>query len=409
MKTGHGRARRALAASIAALALIATATGDGQSAPWQLVEHEVATGLRGGYHVTAADLNNDKRVDLLAVATGAKVDLVWFENPSVAEAGAAKAASWTRRVMASGYPSMINADAFDVDKDGYPEVVLQSGFSTTPAKGDGRMILLSKGADVNAPWNAKEFDRMPSVHRVRWIDAAGDGKKMIVNAPLGGVNGAPPDYKDKVGVYAYNTTDLKRQTVTEEDEGVLHGITVVDWDGKGREALLSASFMGIFVHRYNNGAWQRTRLSAGSSEPWPKNGSSDVVEVRTKGGRQLAAIEPWHGNQVVVYTGKGDTWGNRTVIDDTLNDGHTLVNGDLDGDGIDEVVAGYRGGGGGVNIYKLGANGQWTKYPVATPDQKSMAAAGCVLAHLNDDKRLDLACIGTATANLKWYENLPAK
>ena len=59
--------------------------------------------------------------------------------------------------------------------------------------------------------------------------------------------------------------------------------------------------------------------------------------VRTKAGRQLAAIEPWHGNQVVVYRGKGDTWDNRTVIDDTLNDGHTLVNADLDGDGVDEV------------------------------------------------------------------------
>jgi hypothetical protein len=398
MKTTRGRAARVLGASIAAIAVIFSTTGRGQSAPWQLVEHEVATGLRGGYHVTAADVNNDKRVDLLAVATGPKVDLVWFENPS-----------WTRHVMASGFPGMINADAFDVDQDGYPEVVLQSGFSTTPAKGDGRMILLSKGADVNAPWTAKEFDQMPSVHRVRWIDAAGDGRKMIVNAPLGGVKGVPPDYRDKVGIYAYHTADFKRQVVTEDDEGVLHGITVVDWDGKGREALLSASFMGIFVHRYDNGAWRRTRLTAGSTEPWPKNGASDVVEVRTKTGRQLAAIEPWHGNQVVVYTGKGDTWGDRTVIDDTLNDGHTLVNGDLDGDGVDEVVAGYRGGGGGVNIYKRGANGQWTKYAVATPDQKSMAAAGCTLAHLNDDQRLDLACIGTSTANLKWYENRPAR
>ena len=384
--------------AVATVAFMATTTGRGQTAPWQLIEHEVATGLRGGYHVTAADINNDKRVDLLAVATGPKVDLVWFENPS-----------WTRHVMASGLPGMINADAFDLNKDGYPEVVLQSGFSTTPAKGDGVMTMLTKGADVNAPWTAKEFDRMPSVHRVRFIDAEGNGRKMIVNAPLGGVNGAPPDYKDKVSIYAYNTTDLKRQTVTDADEGVLHGITVVDWDGKGRESLLSASFMGIFLHRYNNGAWQRTRLAAGSAEAWPKNGSSDVAVVNTKAGRQLAAIEPWHGNQVVVYTGKGDTWGNRTVIDDTLNDGHTLVNGDLDGDGVDEVVAGYRGGGGGVNIYKLGANGQWSKFAVATPDQKSMAAAGCTLAHLNDDKRLDLACIGTSTANLKWYENLPAK
>lgn len=362
--------------------------------------------MRGGYHVTATDINKDGKTDLLAVATGAKVDLVWFENPLGAEARGATAASWTPHVMASGYPGMINADAHDVDKDGYPEIVLQSGFSTTPAKGDGRMILLSKGADVNAPWTAKEFDRMPSVHRVRWIDVEGKGNKIVVNAPLGGVKGVPPDYKDKVAIYAYDPArDYKREIITEDDEGVLHGVQVVDWDGKGREALLGASFLGIHLHRYNNGKWTRTRLTSGNAEPWPKNGSSDVVVLRTRAGRQLAAIEPWHGNQVVVYRGKGETWDQRTVIDDTLNDGHTLVQGDLDGDGVDEIVAGYRGGGGGVNIYRLGANNDWTKHALATPDQKSMAAAGCVLAHLNDDKRLDLACIGTSTANLKWYEN----
>ena len=38
------------------------------------------------------------------------------------------------------------------------------------------------------------------------------------------------------------------------------------------------------------------------------------------------------------------------------------MQGDLDGDGVDEIVAGYRGGGGGVNIYRLGADVQWTKY-----------------------------------------------
>jgi hypothetical protein len=305
---------------------------------------------------------------------------------------------------------MINADAHDVDQDGYPEIVLQSGFSTTPAKGDGRMVLLSKGADVNAPWVAKEFDRMPSVHRVRWMDVEGKGNKIVVNAPLGGVKGAAPDYKDKVGIYAYDPAkNYTREVITEDDEGVLHGVQVVDWDGKGREALLGASFLGIHLHRYNNGKWTRTRLTSGNAEPWPKNGSSDVVVLRTRAGRQLAAIEPWHGNQVVVYRGKGETWDQRTVIDDTLNDGHTLVQGDLDGDGVDEIVAGYRGGGGGVNIYRLGANDQWSKYTLATPDQKSMAAAGCALAHLNDDKRLDLACIGTSTANLKWYENQPAK
>ena len=379
--------------------LLSIAAGGAQTAaPWNFVEHTVATGLRGAYQVVATDINKDGKVDLLAVATGPKVDLVWFENPS-----------WTPHVMASGYPAMINADAFDTDKDGYPEIVLQSGFSTTPAKGDGVMTLLSKSADVNAPWTAKEFDRMPSVHRVRWIDAEGNGRKMIVNAPLAGVAGAPPDYKDKVSIYAYALPDLKRQTITDADEGVLHGLSVVDWDGKGREALLGASFMGIHLYRYNNGKWQATRLTAGNPDPWPKNGSSDVVVLRTRAGRQLAAIEPWHGNQVVVYRGKGETWGTRTTIDDTLNDGHTMQSADLDGDGVDEIIAGYRGGGGGVNIYRLGANDQWSKFVIAAPAEKSMAAAGCAVAHLNDDKRLDLACIGTSTANLKWYENQPAR
>ena len=89
-----------------------TARNQQPAAPWNLVEHIIATDLRGGYHVTAADLNKDGKTDLLAVATGPKVDLVWFENPG-----------WERHVMASGYPGMINADASDVDGDGYPEVV----------------------------------------------------------------------------------------------------------------------------------------------------------------------------------------------------------------------------------------------------------------------------------------------
>ena len=397
--------RRTVAGLLGAVvvALIGGVLVDGQAAaPWNLVEHTLATDLRGGYQVVATDINKDGRIDLLAVATSATADLVWFENPT-----------WTRHVMASGLPSMINADAFDIDKDGIPEIALASGFATAPTRSAGVMTILTHGADVNAPWTAKEFDRAPTSHRIRWIDAEGNGQKMLVNAPLAGLKGVSPDYRDKVSIYAYTTADLARTTVTDADEGVIHGLAVVDWDGKGRQSLLSASFLGIHLHRFNNGTWTRTQLSSGHSEPWPKNGSSDVAVLRTAAGRQLAAIEPWHGNQVVIYRGTGDKWDQRMVIDDTLNDGHTLVSGDLDGDGMDEVVAGYRGGGGGVNIYRFtggakpsGSASDWTKIVL---DQKGMAAAGCALAHLNADNRLDLACIGTATANLKWYENLPAK
>src|SRR5262249_6707001 len=154
-----------------------------------------------------------------------------------------------------------------------------------------------------------------------------------------------------------------RTTVTDADEGVVHGITIVDWDGKGREAFLSASFLGIHLHRFVNGAWQRTRLTAGNNEPWPKGGSSDVAVLRTKAGRQLAAIEPWHGNQVVVYRGAGEKWDQRTMVDDSMDYGHTLAVADLDGDGVDEFVAGYRGSGtvkGGLNVFHLEGS-TWVK------------------------------------------------
>jgi len=35
-----------------------------------------------------------------------------------------------------------------------------------------------------------------------------------------------------------------------------------------------------------------------------------------------------------------------------------------------------------------------------------MAAASCASADLDRDGRTDVVCIGTATANLKWYRNL---
>jgi hypothetical protein len=376
--------------------VIVEAIGRAQS-PWMLAEHSVATGLRGAYQVVATDLNKDGRVDLLAILLTGSADVVWFENPS-----------WKSHVIASGVTSPVNADAFDIDKDGIPEIALASGFGTTPARSEGRLTLLTHGADPSAPWTAKEFDRTPAAHRIRWIDADGSGRRMLVNAPLGGINGAPPDYKDKASIYAYDARDLKRATVTDSEEGVVHGISIVDWDGKGREGFLSASFLGIHLHRFVNGAWQRTRLTAGNSAAWPNGGSSDVVALRTKAGRQLAAIEPWHGNQVIVYRGSGETWDQRTMIDDSMNNGHTLAAADLDGDGVDEFVAGYRGNAtvkGGLNLFHLEGT-TWVKTAI---DRQDMAASSCVVAMLNEDKRPDIACIGSSTANLKWYEYQPVR
>ena len=101
-----------------------------------------------------------------------------------------------------------------------------------------------------------------------------------------------------------------------------------------------------------------------------------------------------------MYSGKGKTW-QRNVIDDSLLEGHTILTADLDGDGRDEIVAGYRGKGHSVNIYRNTGNA-WKR---ETPDNGGIAAASCAAGDLNGDKRIDIVCIGAAATNLKWYEN----
>jgi hypothetical protein len=164
--------------------------------------------------------------------------------------------------------------------------------------------------------------------------------------------------------------------------------------------------MGIYLHKYADGKWVPSQVIKGDPDPWPKSGSSDAVLARLGRQRFIAAIEPWHGNKVVVYRQAGGAW-QRQPIDDTITDGHTIVALDADGDGRDEIVAGQRGGERSLIMYAASPNGDsWTRRVL---DEGGMAGAGCAAADVNGDKRPDIVCIGTATANVKWYENLGKK
>jgi len=95
------------------------------------------------------------------------------------------------------------------------------------------------------------------------------------------------------------------------------------------------------------------------------------------------------------------------MIDNGITDGHTMVALDVDNDGRDELVVGQRGGARSLMLYAASKDGgTWTKRAI---DEGGMAGAGCAAADLNGDKRVDIVCIGTATANVKWYENMGAK
>ena len=346
----------------------------------ELRPHPVANDLKGGYQVVAADVNHDGKPDLIAVASG-QSELVWYENPA-----------WQRHVIAGNLKGMINAAYLD------DQIVLASAFASDAKRSIGIVSLLTPNGDPAQPWNIREIDRLTTSHRLRWADIDGSGKKVLINAPLTGASAEPPDYRGRVPLVFYRPGNWNRETIGDANEGVQHGLFITDWDGDGRDDILTGSFSGIDLYRWSGGKWNRTAIAKGSTAPCPKCGTSDITVGKLRKERFLAAIEPWHGNEVAVYRRNGKRW-TRTVIDDSLVQGHTIIAVDLDNDRRDEIVAGYRGNGGSVLIYHAGAHDVWSKTVLDT----SIPANACAVADLNGDGRPDLACIGGAF--LKWYEN----
>jgi hypothetical protein len=367
--------------------------------PVRFAAHEIATGLTGGYQVIAADLNHDGKPDLVVVSD--LPDLVWFENPS-----------WTRHVLARGVADAINVAAADLDGDGIPEIAVASGFSTQPNESSGIIGILTHGVDPTQPWTMREIDRNPASHRLRWyVDR--DGQRWLMDAPLAAATAKPPNYDGATPIYAYRAPAWKREIVASEEFGVIHAIEPIH-SSFCDACLLAAGFAGVHRYEHVNGAWSHAAIVAGNPSPVPKGGSSEVAVGRmsratSPNGRAsgddvfLATIEPWHGNQVVIYRRSASGSFARQVIDTMVVDGHTLVAADFDGDGIDEVIVGQRGGSRSVWMYASDPSGAWTR---TTVDDGGMAGAGCTTVDINGDSKIDIVCVGTATANLKWYENL---
>src|SRR5436189_4927821 len=82
----------------------------------------IVSGLGMGYQLVLADLNRDKRLDVIVVDERAE-ELAWYENPT-----------WTRHVLATGVPRVINLDTHDLDGDSIPEIALAHRFETDPAR-----------------------------------------------------------------------------------------------------------------------------------------------------------------------------------------------------------------------------------------------------------------------------------
>ncbi len=393
-----------LSLALAGAACAAPEESTPAAGPVRFQAHDIGE-IRGGYAVAVADFNGDGLVDVMPNSL-AVPEVAWYENPS-----------WERHVIVEGVPSVVNQAIADLDGDGTPEVAFQSAFAMQAANSEGlNWIARSQGAPTGA-WEAELIDRFATSHHVVWADLDGDGMLELLNAPLIGPASLAPTYdQDSASVFWYDQTDWDRHLVADADiPGIIHRVRPVQWDDSGRDHVLVASFEG--VGRYwatgsgDGMTFRKELLTRGHEGEAPRLGASDVGFGRSRGERVVASVEPWHGNEVVVYTESGGAWPRR-VIFEGIGRGHEIAVLDLNGDDLVDIVANDNGritddtpdATPGVHVFFSPgdpATGEWSYARI----ESEYAMNGCVGADINADGRPDVVCSG-AGGMVRWYENL---
>lgn len=389
---------------------------------------EIDSGLKIGYAVLTADVDGDKKPDIVVVD---QHKLVWYQNPGKPDG------DWKKRVMLDGKtrPDNVCAAAIDIDADGLPEIVLGSAWKPFDTANAAELSWVRRGKTLDDAWTLHPLPcDEPTVHRVRVFDIDGDGKPEIVHVPLMGRDAtAKGNWTDgrplRVVAFKVPEKDPEKKEnwkpiVLSDSLHVAHNFCPGIDGGFARKgtSILVGSYEGVSLVYPEGGAdkWT-TRLihEANQANPKGNRGASEIKRSGDKAG-VIATIEPWHGNQVVVYApgkpGPEKPFSyDRIVIDEQLRWGHGVWFADLDGDGGDELIIGVRDDPNpkagdkhterrGVRVYK-NTDGKGRAWERMIVENGGVAVEDLCAADLDGDGRIDIVAVGRATGNCRIYWN----
>ena len=353
------------------------------------------------YAVTLADVDGDKKPDVVAVSENR---VVWYHNPD-----------WKPRTIIEDQTERDNVCIAPQDIDGDGQIDFALGAGWLNGKNLGTIYWLSRGKTLDEHWNVHPIGRESWTHRMRWGDILGTGKSQLVVSPLNRTEG-PGVHLLAFEVPAQPESEAWKSTLLDGQLNAMHNHWMADLDGDGKVEAITASQEGLFsIERDGEGKFIKRKLGEGAPGPDQpqQRGAGEVKVGKFKGGVPfIATVEPMHGNTIAVYTrpGAGETLWKRHVLDDSLKRGHAVWAADIDGDGSDELVIGHSDkgtgnpAGPGVFIYDADddSGSRWTKHVV---DDGGIATEDLIVGDLDGDGRPDIAAGGRATHNVKVYLN----
>ncbi|MBC7828273.1 MAG: VCBS repeat-containing protein [Chitinophagaceae bacterium] len=356
----------------------------------------IDTSLSIGYGIALGDIDGDRKPDILVAD---KKQFVWYRN-----------GDWKKFVMIENLTVSDNVciAAEDINGDGKVEVAVGAQWNPSETKDEkksGSVHFLVRPGDPTKTWMAIQLYHEPTIHRMRWVRASG-GAYYLVVLPLHG-----KDNREGMGaavnMIVFKYPDLLHRSdpayLINTEMHLTHNLEIVRSEGPAKRLIYIAGkegigFIDIDFKRNSKALDLKMRNSQAAGEVRAGRAVDDKDYV--------AAIEPMHGNKLVVYTADGQ---NRMVVDSSMNEGHALATADFSGRGDVQVVAGWRrpdkDGKVGIRLYSRKKNSA-TAWEQQWIDENGMACEDLQVMDLNGDGRLDIIASGRATHNLKIYWNI---
>ncbi len=330
---------------------------------WQ--RHEIAAGWPTDVGVHIADLNKDKRLDIVLAPAEAPGRLVWYE------AADPKKGPWKEQVIADDVSHLHTFKTADIDRDGNLDLVTAE-MEQTP---QGRVTIhynLGKGLQ----WSAQVVGRTGS-HNLRLADIGNDGDIDIVGANHGNYGGSTP-VEMWENLSAKPTPNLaldrwQRHVIDPDKPWRAVFIAPVDLDGDARLDIVTGGWW------YKNpgqsgGVWTRRELGAPLSNmaavyDFDKDGDLDVLGTQGQGSAKnpdfVWARNDGNGSFTVlgnIAKGDGDFLQGAAVIQNRVG-------------GPVEVALSWHAGGKGIHLLTVPKNPstdiwQWRQISEVSQDEE---------------------------------------